>query len=293
MFYLKSRVFVQLLDSSDKVTMINIDKIIKNALDEDIDAGDITTDSIIGRTKSGNAIIVAKDEGIISGQFVAKRICGLTDKSLNYKICKDDSTYVFKGEIISEIHGKIYQILLIERTMLNFLQRMSGIATKTNKFIIKIKKSKTKLLDTRKTVPGLRILDKYAVRCGGGYNHRMNLNESILIKENHIQSAGSIKNAFLKAQKKYPEKFIEIETTNLRQLDEVLKLKPDRVMFDNFSIKDIISGLKIIKHRIPVELSGNITYENIEEYAYLGAEYISIGELTHSVKSYDLSLLIM
>lgn len=273
---------------------VYLNKIILNALDEDIQTGDITTQAIIPESVFGNGKFLIKANGVIAGLTVAKNVFEMVDKKLDFKILIPDSKKVKTGDIVAEVKGKASSILTAERTALNFIQRMSGIATLTNTFLEKIKHTKAKILDTRKTIPGLRLLDKEAVKCGGGKNHRIGLFDLFLIKDNHIEIAGSITNA-VKAcrifqQKKNSNLKIEVETKNLDEVSEALSCNVEIIMLDNFNTDLMRKAVKLINEKCLVEASGNINIDNVKEVAETGVDFISVGALTHSVKALDISL---
>ncbi len=269
-----------------------LNKLIEISLEEDRIEDDITTNSLIEYDKVVMADVIAKEDGIISGIIPFKKTFKAIDKSSEIKVIKQDGKPAKKGDKILEIFAKESVILKGERTALNFLQRLSGIATLTSKYVEKLKDTEVKLLDTRKTTPGMRYLEKHAVVHGGGTNHRLNLFDMAMIKENHIEMAGSITNAVNKIRKNYPEKLIEVEVKNLDELKEALNLNVYIVMLDNFDKELIKQAIKIADKKVKIEVSGNITLENIREKAINGIDFISSGSLTHSFKSLDLSLYI-
>lgn len=272
----------------------NIEKIIQSALDEDIQSGDVTTQAIIPESVPGKGKFLIKANGVIAGLSIAQKVFQLADEGIVFNQFIDDGTKVNRGDIAAEVTGKASSILTAERTALNFLQRMSGIATLTNKFVEEISHTKAKILDTRKTVPGLRLLDKEAVRLGGGKNHRIGLFDMFLIKDNHIEIAGSITNAVnacRKFQQKRNSNFkIEVETKNLDEVKEALTCNVDIIMLDNFSIDLTKKAVVIIEGNCLIEASGNINLENVKQVAETGVDFISVGALTHSVRALDISL---
>lgn len=272
----------------------NFDRIIKNALKEDIRNGDITTLAAVKNNLSARGKFLAKQEGIIAGLDVAGRVFHLVDEKLQFKKFLDDANKAEPGEFIAEISGRASSILSAERTALNFLQRMSGIATLTNLFSEKIKHTKAKILDTRKTAPGLRLIDKLAVHFGGGVNHRHGLYDMFLIKDNHITAAGSITNAVNKCRvykkKNHLNLKIEVETANLDDVKEALSCNSDIIMLDNFSLDNMREAVKIISGKCLTEASGMVNLDNVKEIAETGVDFISVGFLTHSVKALDISL---
>ena len=263
---------------------------IKYYLTEDIGTGDITTNAIVPEMHVSMARIVAKENGVIAGQSIAKEVFRELDDLLIYEEWKKDGEHAKKGEIIAIIKGKTRAILTGERVALNFLQRLSGIATLTGKFVEAVEGTGVKILDTRKTSPGHREKEKYAVRMGGGCNHRSNLSEMALIKENHIAAAGSIKDAVTKIRG-ISKVSVEVEVKNMVELEEALREDVDRIMLDNWDIKGIKAAVQFVNKRVPVEVSGNVNLDSIREIAKAGVDFISIGALTHSFKSLDISLL--
>ncbi|RQO70716.1 nicotinate-nucleotide diphosphorylase (carboxylating) [Pedobacter sp. KBW06] len=272
-----------------------IDQFIKNAVAEDLGDGDHTSLSTIPANAQGKAKLLIKEDGIIAGVELAVEIFNYIDAKLVTEVMITDGSEVKYGDIALTVSGSTHSILLAERLVLNCMQRMSGIATKTNRIVSLLTAYPTKLLDTRKTTPGLRYLEKWAVRIGGGVNHRIGLYDMILIKDNHVDYAGGISNA-IKAANQYladkgKELQIEIEVRNLSELNDVLTTRGvDRIMLDNFSFADLKAAVNLIDGRFVTEASGGITEENVVEYAACGVDFISMGALTHSVKSLDMSL---
>jgi nicotinate-nucleotide pyrophosphorylase (carboxylating) len=274
---------------------MTIEQIIKNALAEDLGDGDHTSKSTIPENAVGRAQLILKEEGVISGIEIAAKVFKTIDPALKFVSLMDDGQSVMRGDIAFTITGKSVSILSGERLALNFMQRMSGIATNTRRMVDRIAGLRTKLLDTRKTTPNLRTLEKMAVRHGGGYNHRFGLFDMILIKDNHVDFAGGIPQAieaaakYLVAGKMHLK--IEIEVRNFDELERTLEFGGvDRIMFDNFSVDGIKTALKMVAGRYETEASGNITIENIRSYAETGVDFISSGALTHHIKSLDMSL---
>lgn len=268
---------------------------IKLALDEDIQNGDITTIAVVNEEKKCKGKLVAKESGIIAGLNLFEYVFKLLDeKGLVFNSNFEDGALVQKGETIAEFSGNMRTVLSGERTALNFLQRMSGVATKTREYVEVLKGTKTELLDTRKTIPGFRYLDKYTVAVGGGKNHRIGLFDMVLLKENHIKAAGSITNAVKTIRDKYSSDYkIEVETRNIFEIEEAIKSNVDIIMLDNMSIEDMKLAVKKIGGKAKIEASGNITVKNIKSVAETGVDYISVGAITHSVKALDISLLII
>jgi len=270
---------------------MTLDNLIAKALQEDLGTGDLTTAYLDLPKKDTVAHLVAKQDGVICGLEVAYKTFMQVDPSVRWIAYKKDGDLVKKGENIAKIEGYSSSILQAERVALNFLQRMSGIATLTWQHVQLIKPYKAKLLDTRKTTPLLRILEKYAVRTGGGYNHRFGLYDMIMIKENHIRAAGSITEAVNRIKKHNTSYKIEVEVTNLTELKEAVDNKVDRVMLDNMNLDQIKEAVDIFGGLIEMEVSGNVKLHTIEAIAATGVDFISSGSLTHSYNSLDISLL--
>ncbi len=278
-----------------EISEIDLISFIENALYEDVRDGDHTSLSTIPANAQGKARLLVKDNGIVAGVALAKLIFKTVDPTLEVEILIPDGQPISYGQIVLYVKGNDRSILTAERLVLNCMQRMSGIATVTNNIVKKLEGTKCKVLDTRKTTPGFRLLEKWAVKIGGGVNHRFGLFDMILIKDNHVDYAGGIKNALFAAQKYLKvhnmDLPIEIEVRNLEELQLVLEVGGViRIMLDNFTFENIKEALKIINGRFPVEASGGISPENVREYAEYGVDYISMGYLTHSAKSLDLSL---
>jgi nicotinate-nucleotide pyrophosphorylase (carboxylating) len=275
---------------------MKIDEIIKHALQEDVGDGDHTSLSTIPATAKGKAVLHIKQDGILAGINVAEKVFKQVDPSVIFKPFLNDGDRVKIGDLVFEVEGKAISILTAERLALNFMQRMSGIATYTAHLVSLIKGLDTKLLDTRKTTPLIRELEKYAVVQGGGFNHRMGLYDMIMIKDNHIDFAGGIKNA-IHATNKYllehnKDLKIEIEVRNLKELNEVLETgRVHRIMLDNYSPAELKKAVETIHGRFETEASGGITENTIRQYAETGVDFISVGALTHHIKSLDMSLL--
>ncbi|WP_316849648.1 carboxylating nicotinate-nucleotide diphosphorylase [Pedobacter agri] len=272
-----------------------IHQFIKNALAEDVGDGDHTSLSTIPSGTQGRAKLIIKEDGILAGMELAVEIFAVVDASLKVDVLLKDGAAVKVGDIGLTVSGSTHSILIAERLVLNCMQRMSGIATKTHRIVSLLKDTKTKILDTRKTTPGLRYLEKWAVRIGGGVNHRIGLYDMILIKDNHVDYAGGISYAIKAAQKYLADQQkslqIEIEVRNIEELSQVLATGGvDRIMLDNFSFDNLKAAVKLIDGKFTTEASGGITEENVLEYAACGVDFISMGALTHSVKSLDISL---
>lgn len=266
-----------------------LDDLIDVALAEDIGGGDITTEAIIDDQKKAKAVWVAKQDGVIAGLDIAKLVFQKLDEEIKWQPAFQDGDLVNKGDTLLEFTGNCRAVLTAERTALNIAQRMSGIATKTYEMVRELEKCSTKILDTRKTVPGLRKLDKMAVKAGGGVNHRMGLFDLAMIKDNHILAAGSISKAVDQIRSKNSEISIEVETTTLEEVDEALESGAHIIMLDNMSIEMMREAVQRIDGRAETEASGNITSENIREVAKTGVNFISVGALTHSVAAFDIS----
>lgn len=257
---------------------------------EDIGDGDITTNNLIPPGENKTAVLVAKAEGVIAGLPVAEMVFRKFDENLVWKEIKPDGSLVVPGDVIAEFNGNFRALLTGERKALNFLQRLSGIATYANRCMKEIEGYDVEILDTRKTLPGYRHLDKYAVRMGGASNHRFGLYDMVMIKDNHIQVAGGIKEAVKSIHKKIPRSIkIEVETSNIEQVQEALDAGVDIIMLDNMSSKMMIEAVALINKRAKIEASGNMTLKRIRKVAKTGVNYISIGALTHSVKALDIS----
>ena len=272
----------------------NLTEEIKYWFSEDIGDGDHTSLSCIPQTEMGKSRLIIKDTGILAGVEVAEKIFHSFDPDLKMTVFLKDGASVKPGDVAFEVEGKVLSLLQTERLMLNIMQRMSGVATITSKYVKRLEGLKTKVLDTRKTTPGLRLLEKQAVKIGGGENHRIGLYDMILLKDNHVDFAGGIENAITSAKKYCAEKGknlkIEIEVRNFDELNRVLKLGGvDRIMLDNFTPENTRKAVELIAGKYETESSGGITYDTLRTYAECGVDYISVGALTHSVKSLDMS----
>ena len=268
-----------------------IDKIVLNALEEDMPYGDVTTDNLIPENYITEAKFIAKADGIIAGMPVAARVFELIDSRISIEIFKNDGDKVTKGDIIAVLNGPTAGILKGERTALNLMQRLSGIATRTNVFTELVKDYKVSVADTRKTTPGLRYLEKYAVRCGGGRNHRYSLSDAVMLKDNHIAAGGGILSAVAKVRANIPHTVkIEVEVENMDMVREAVESGADIIMLDNMNEAAMAEAVKHINGRALVEASGDVTEERIRAIAETGVDIISIGRITHSVKALDISL---
>ena len=276
----------------NNITMaLNADELILSALREDITSEDITTNSVMREYQLGEVELICKQDGVIAGLDVFKRTFELLDSKTEVTFTKKDGDTVKNGDKIGVVRGDIRVLLSGERTALNYLQRMSGIATYTRSITDLLKGSKTKLLDTRKTTPNMRVFEKYAVKVGGGYNHRYNLSDGILLKDNHIGAACGVKEAVQMAKEYAPfVRKIEIEVENLDMLKEALDAGADIIMLDNMSVEDMKEAVKLVSGKAETECSGNVTKENVERLVDIGVDYISSGALTHSSPILDLSL---
>ena len=274
--------------------MYNIEELLKIWFAEDIGDGDHTTFCCIPENAYGKSRLIIKDEGIIAGVEVAREIFNYFDKELKMTVFINDGAEVKPNDIAFEVEGKIRSLLQTERLMLNVMQRMSGIATITRKYSKLLEGTGTNVLDTRKTTPGMRFLEKEAVKIGGGMNHRIGLFDMILLKDNHVDFAGGIQMAIQMANNYLKEKNknlkIEIEVRNFEEINQVLETgNVDRIMLDNFSVADTEKAVEIINHRFEIESSGGITFDTIRDYAECGVNFVSVGALTHSIKSLDMS----
>ncbi len=271
-------------------------QLIRSALAEDAGRGDITSDALVDSKLSGRAVIAAKNDGVLAGLTVAREVFQTVNRRITFKMLSRDGQRIRKGDKVAVIQGKVKAILTAERTALNFLQRLSGIATLTAQYVQKMKGTKARILDTRKTTPGLRMLEKQAVKAGGGENHRMGLFDMFLIKENHIKVAGGIAEAIRKAKSKRQKEKIEVEVRNLSELKEAITATPDWIMLDNMSVRQMKKAVTMIcsaSSRMKIEASGNINLRNVRKIAQTGVDFISVGALTHSAPALDLTLILM
>ena len=265
--------------------------LVRAALAEDIGSGDITTNAIVRKNETGDAEFMAKEDMIVAGLFIPEMVFRILDKKSVFKARVKEGARAKKGHVIATVHGSLAALLTGERVALNFLQRLSGIATKTHEFAGKIKKTKVRLLDTRKTTPCMRSLERYAVMAGGGTNHRFGLFDLVLIKDNHIKAAGSVTAAIEAVKRRYRDAVpIEVEVTDLDELKEALASGADIIMLDNMGIPMIRKAVKLIEGAAFIEVSGNINLDNIGRVAKEGMDFISVGALTHSARAVDISM---
>ncbi len=277
---------------NNNITMtLNADKLILQALQEDISSEDVTTNAVMPKAQNGEAQLICKQDGVLAGLYVFQRVFELLDGTISIEFYYRDGDRVKSGDLIGTVRGDIRAILSGERTALNYLQRMSGIATYTNTIATLLEGSKVKLLDTRKTTPNMRIFEKYSVKVGGGYNHRYNLSDGILLKDNHIGAAGGVKEAIFMAKEYAPfVRKIEIECETVEMVQEAIEAGADIIMLDNMNVEEMQKAIAVIDGKAEIECSGNVTRENIEHYISLGVDYISSGALTHSAPIMDISL---
>lgn len=276
----------------DKATLLcNVDPLILSAIKEDITSEDVSTNSVVKGPVKGTADLICKEDGIICGLDVFKRVFTLIDSEIEVDLKKEDGDKVVVGEVLATVTGDMRVILSGERTALNYLQRMSGIATYTNKTASLLEGTKTKLLDTRKTTPNNRVFEKYSVKVGGGNNHRYNLSDGVLLKDNHIGAAGSVANAIKMAKEYAPfVRKIEVEVENFDMVKEAVEAGADIIMLDNMKPEQLKEAIAYIDGRAEIEISGNVTKENLNLYVEMGVDYISSGALTHSAPILDVSL---
>jgi nicotinate-nucleotide pyrophosphorylase (carboxylating) len=267
--------------------------LINHAIEEDIGPSDITTSTLIPEHAESRALFIAKENFVLAGIPFIKEVFRVLDHSITFQTFIHEGARVKKGDVIAEVFGKTHAILQGERVSLNILQRLSGIATLTSTYVEKVKGLPTKIFDTRKTTPCYRFLEKYAVRMGGGHNHRFGLFDGIIIKDNHIEAVGSIKKAIEMVKQRHYLHKIEVEVENLHDLKEALSAGADIVMLDNMSLKDMKEAVRIVQGRIKIEASGNIKLVNVRKIAETGVDFVSVGALTHSAVAADISLKIV
>lgn len=264
--------------------------LIELALAEDIGPGDLTTRAAVPREAKGEAIIVAKAPGVLAGLLVAAEVFHTLDGKIKFEELAQDGEPLASGDQVARLKGPVASILTAERTALNFLTRLSGIATLTARFVDAVVPYGAVILDTRKTTPGWRKLEKYAVRCGGGRNHRLGLFDMVLVKDNHIAACGSLSKAVRRVRAAGVKIPIEVEVRNLRELEEALSLGVDRILLDNFDLPTLREAVRLARGKVPLEASGGVTLENVAQIAACGVEFISVGAITHSAPALDLSL---
>ena len=270
---------------------LSVDPLVLSALKEDVTSEDVTTNAVMPTAQAGEVDLVCKEDGVICGLQVFRRAFELLDENTEFEFYVQDGDEVKKGQLMAKVRGDIRTLLVGERTGLNYLQRMSGIATYTHSIAVLLKDSKIKLLDTRKTSPNNRIFEKYAVRVGGGNNHRYNLTDGVLLKDNHIGAAGGVKEAIMAAKEYAPfVRKIEVEVENLEMVKEAVDAGADIIMLDNMTPEMMKEAVEVINHKAEIEISGNVTKENIAKLIDLGVDYISSGALTHSAPIMDISL---
>jgi len=278
-----------------KVPVNKVKQIVSTALGEDLASGDVTTESLVPFALEGKASILVKRDGVLAGIDVAKEVFRQVDPSLHFKAPVKDGAKVRKGDVVATVEGKVASILKAERTALNFLQHLSGIATETARYVDAVSGTKAVITDTRKTIPGLRLLEKYAVRAGGGRNHRLNLGDGVLIKDNHLvilRSSGvGLGEAVKKARKRAPRAMkVEVEVESVKQAREALSAGADIIMLDNMKVKGMRKVVELVRGRALLEASGGITLDKVRSVAETGVYLISVGALTHSAKALDISL---
>jgi nicotinate-nucleotide pyrophosphorylase (carboxylating) len=275
------------------ISRYRLHQLIRSALDEDIGAGDVTTGALLSGHETGTAQAMAKADMVVAGIDVFRETFLFLNGDIHFADCLEDGCDIQRGEVLAGLSGRLGDILTAERVALNFLQRMCGIATMTRQFVSAVTGTQARILDTRKTVPGLRILDKYAVGIGGGLNHRFALYDGVLIKDNHITAAGGIGEAVKRAKRRIPHLLkIEVEVKNQGEAKEALTAGADAIMLDNMGLDAMREAVLLIGGVIPVEASGNVTLANVRQIAETGVDFISVGALTHSVKAADISLII-
>lgn len=271
-----------------------IEQLIKSALQEDIGAGDLTTLSTVPRELRGKGLFRAKRDGVAAGLFLLEKVFSVLDAQVKVRCLSRDGDQVKQGTVVAEVEGPVRALLMGERTALNFLQRLSGTATLTRRYVDAVKEFPCKIIDTRKTTPGLRTLEKYAVRMGGGINHRIGLYDAALIKDNHIVAAGSIAKAVETVRRHAPFMArVEVECVDLKQVQEAIDAKADVIMLDNMGTKQMAEAVRLVNKRAWIEASGGITLERIREIAEAGVDFISIGALTHSAPAVDFNMKIV
>ncbi len=268
-------------------------RLISEALEEDINGGDVTTRAIVPPEATATAAIIARAEGVVAGLAIAERVFHHLDGSVSMKYHKSDGQLVAAGERLATVEGPASALLSGERVALNFLQRLSGIATLTHQFVQAVAGTGAVILDTRKTTPGWRLLEKWAVRLGGAHNHRMGLFDMVLVKENHIAIAGGIRQAVEAVRRTWGQQFpVEVEVRNRQELEEALALNVDRILLDNMNLEQLREAVQMTAGRVPLEASGGVTLQTVRAIAETGVDYISVGQLTHSAPALDISMLL-
>jgi nicotinate-nucleotide pyrophosphorylase (carboxylating) len=275
---------------TDALAPETLDPLIEAALAEDVGSGDITTDAILAAEMTCRGKIVCKQDGVIAGLPVAERVFKLVDERLQFDAKTRDGEKVQEDQIVARLYGPARAMLRAERVALNYLQHLSGIASITAKYVKAVEGTKTQILDTRKTTPGLRTLEKYATRMGGATNHRMGLYDAVLIKDTHLALANGVSAALRAVRKAHPEAMIEVEVSNLQELEQALNDKAPRILLDNFAPGQVREAMQMIRGRAQVEISGGVLLTNARAYALAGADYISVGALTHSAVALDYSM---
>jgi nicotinate-nucleotide pyrophosphorylase (carboxylating) len=275
---------------TDPLAPEHLDPLIQAALAEDVGSGDITTDAIIAPEMTCRGKIICKQDGVIAGLPVAERVFKLVDERLQFDAKTGDGEKVQEDQIVARLYGPARAMLRAERVALNYLQHLSGIATITGKYVKAVDGTKTTILDTRKTTPGMRLLEKYATRMGGAQNHRMGLYDAVLVKDTHLALANGVSAALRAVRKAHPEALIEVEVSNLQELEQALNDKAPRILLDNFAPGQVREAMQLIRGRAQVEISGGVLLTNARAYALAGADYISVGALTHSAVALDYSM---
>lgn len=276
----------------DRIRWDEVDRIIRLALTEDVGTGDVTTDAIVTAELRGRASMIAKKPSVVAGLNVVARLFSIIDPQVEVSPLVQEGRRVLPGTVVCRLAGPYRSLLAGERTALNFLQRLCGIATLTARYVRAVRGTGCKVLDTRKTAPGMRTLDKYAVRTGGGVNHRLGLHDAILIKENHVTAAGSVPKAIRKVRKARPGTAVEVEVRNMEELVLAVEYGADVVMLDNMSLADIRQAARLVGERVELEVSGGVTLANVKAIAQTGVARVSVGALTHSAPAADLSMIL-
>jgi nicotinate-nucleotide pyrophosphorylase (carboxylating) len=272
---------------------LKVIELIKQALEEDVGQGDVTTNLIVSEDRESKALYIAKGNFVLAGFPFAEEVFHILDPSTSFKFFFGEGEKVYKGDVLGEVSGKTKVLFAGERLSLNILQRLSGIATLTSKFVDAVRETKAKIVDTRKTTPGQRFMEKYAVRMGGGLNHRFGLYDGILIKDNHIEEVGSVTEAVTRAKSTQHLARTEVEVENIKELQEAIEAGADIVMLDNMTVSDMAEAVRIADGRVTIEASGNISLRNVREVAETGVDRISVGAITHSASAADISMKIV